>query len=127
MQSNIFAVACVTAAFSGIATWTDRVSAQGLQIDRGTMMSVCGADYFYHCKFIRPGGGRIINCLSEVIDQIDPACAQLVTTGSTCVADMQRFCADASPGEEARACMMENRGQFSAPCQETMAEMQAGQ
>ena len=127
MKRNILVVACMTAVISGFASLPNRVSAQGLQIDRSTMMLICGADYFYHCKFVRPGGGRIINCLSEVIDQIDPACAQLVTTGSTCVADMQRFCADASPGEEARACMMKNREQFSAPCQETMAEMQADQ
>jgi hypothetical protein len=127
MKRKIFVIACISAVFSSFSSYIDRVSAQGLQIDRSTMMSICGADYFYHCKFVRPGGGRIINCLSEVIDQIDPACAQLVTTGSTCVADMQRFCADASPGEEARACMMKNREQFSAPCQETMAEMQADQ
>ncbi len=127
MKRKIFAVACMAAVFSSFASLPDRVSAQLLQIDRSTMMSICGADYFSHCKFVRPGGGRIMACLSDVIDQIDPACAQLVAAGTTCIEDIQRFCADASPGEQARACMMKNREQFSAPCQETMAAMQAGQ
>jgi len=127
MKRNIFVVVCMAALIAGFASLPDRVSAQGLQIDRSTMMSICGADYFYHCKFVRPGGGRIVACLGEVIDQIDPACAQLVAAGSTCVADMQHFCAHASRGDEARACMMDNREQFSAPCQETMAAMQADQ
>ncbi len=96
--------------------------AQAQTIDRATMMAACQGDYFQHCSFVMPGGGRIMNCLNEVIDQISPDCAALVTAGMSCVPDVQEFCADVEPGGgQMQSCLLAHRDQLSGPCAETLA------
>ncbi len=96
---------------------------QAQTMDRTSMMAACRADYFQHCTFVLPGGGRIIACLSDVIDQISPDCAALVSTASTCAPDVRQFCADIEPrGDGIRTCLIANRSKLSGPCAATLAE-----
>jgi len=107
----------VAALISGTA-WV-----QAQTMDRASMMSACRMDYFRHCPAVMPGGGRIIACLGEVIDQISPNCAALVSTASTCAPDVRQFCADIEPrGDGIRNCLIANRERLSEPCAATLAE-----
>ncbi len=38
----------------------------------------CKADYEKYCKQVRPGGGRIIECLSQHLDELTPQCKSVV-------------------------------------------------
>jgi len=44
--------------------------AQAQQLDRASVMAACRADYLQHCTFVMPGGGRIMACLGDAIEQI---------------------------------------------------------
>ena len=80
----------------------------------------CKADAEKLCQGIRPGQGRIANCLIEKKDQVSPGCRQAIAEGERrhpCYADTQRFCKDVKPGEgRVAACMKQNGGQLSAAC-----------
>lgn len=39
----------------------------------------CKADYEKFCEGVVPGGGRIVKCLGEHIDQLSPQCQRIVT------------------------------------------------
>ena len=107
----------VAALISGTA-WV-----QAQTMDRASMMAGCRMDYFRHCPAVMPGGGRIIACLSEVIDQISPECAALVSTASTCAPDVRQFCADVQPGDgRMQTCLIAHRERLSGPCAATLAK-----
>lgn len=38
----------------------------------------CQADYEKYCPTVQQGGGRIIKCLSEHLDQLTPQCKSVV-------------------------------------------------
>jgi Cysteine rich repeat len=38
----------------------------------------CMADFQKYCPGVQPGGGRIIKCLSEHLDQLTPQCKAVV-------------------------------------------------
>jgi hypothetical protein len=40
--------------------------------------SACMGDYETYCKGTRPGGGRIIACLSKSGDKLTPACKKVL-------------------------------------------------
>jgi hypothetical protein len=106
----------LTAAIAGTA----QVQAQTM--DRASMMAACRMDYFRHCPTVMPGGGRIMACLNEVIDQISPGCAALVATGMSCAPDVKEFCADVEPrGDGMRNCLLSYRDELSGPCAAMLA------
>jgi len=102
---------------------TSGAGAQAPLIDRGQMMDACGSDYLGYCVMVRPGDGRIMNCLNEVIDQIEPACARLVRGGLSCMEDSKRLCADVEEGDgRVQSCLLSNHDQLSAPCAEILTQ-----
>jgi len=102
---------------------TSGAGAQAPLIDRGQMMDACGSDYLGYCALVRPGGGRIMNCLNEVIDQIAPACARLVRGGLSCMDDSQRLCAQIEQGDgRVQSCLLSNHDQLSAPCADILTQ-----
>ncbi len=38
----------------------------------------CQADFEKYCPGVQPGGGRVIKCLSEHLDQLTPQCKSVV-------------------------------------------------
>jgi hypothetical protein len=107
-------------ALAALIAGTTQADAQTM--DRASMMSACRADYFQHCSFVLPGGGRIMACLSEVIDQISPSCARLVTAATSCAPDVKEFCGEVEPGGgRMQTCLRARRDELSAPCAEMLA------
>ncbi len=110
----------IALAVAALISGTAQVQAQ--TVDRATIMNACRADYFQHCSFVMPGGGRIMSCLGEVIDQISPGCAELVTAATRCAPDVKEFCSDVEPGNgRMQTCLLAHREELSGPCAETLA------
>jgi hypothetical protein len=111
-----------TTAFAFAALIAGTAQAHAQTMDRASMMSACRGDYFQHCSFVLPGGGRIMACLSEVIDQISPDCAAIVATASSCAPDVKEFCGEVEPGGgRMQTCLRAHQDELSAPCAETLA------
>jgi len=107
-------------ALAALIAGTAQAHAQTM--DRASMMSACRGDYFQHCSFVMPGGGRIMACLGEVIDQISPSCARLVTAATSCAPDVKEFCGEVEPGGgRMQTCLRAHQDALSAPCAETLA------
>lgn len=110
------------AAITALVVSASGAGAQTPVIDRSQMMDACRADYVQHCTFVMPGGGRVMACLSDVIDQISPDCAALVSAATSCAPDVEEFCADVEPGDgRMQACLLAHREHLSGPCAATMA------
>ena len=69
----------VVAMIGATSSWGTIASAQTQvpQEMRSKAMSlaqVCRTDYERHCHDVRPGGGRILGCLSANAEKLSPAC-----------------------------------------------------
>jgi Cysteine rich repeat len=62
--------------------------AQGSQEEQGSpkmrksmhrMQEACGVDIKQFCSAVKPGGGRIVQCLEEHQKEVSPGCNQLLT------------------------------------------------
>lgn len=107
-------------ALAALIAGTAQVQAQTM--DRASMMNACRGDYFQHCSFVMPGGGRIMACLGKVVDQISPDCAALVTAATSCAPDVKQFCSEVEPGGgRMQTCLRAHQDELSAPCAETLA------
>lgn len=42
--------------------------------------AACQADFEKYCPGVQPGGGRIIECLAEHLNELTPACQKVVKT-----------------------------------------------
>ncbi|MCO5065706.1 MAG: cysteine rich repeat-containing protein [Rhizobiaceae bacterium] len=60
-------------ALSGSLSGVGMASAQ-----TAAQQAACKADYQKFCSGVMPGGGRIIKCLNEHIDQLTAQCQQVV-------------------------------------------------
>lgn len=86
-------------------------------IDRQSVMQACIGDYRAHCFGVMPGEGRILQCLAKQLEQLAPACRELVVAGTTCLGDAQRLCNQIEPGEgRIMACLKNNLPNVSADC-----------
>ena len=104
----------------------------------------CKADIEKFCKDVKPGGGRIIDCLKAHESELAADCKiknmQLKgrggaegkggaggkdAKGEPCRADMDKFCKDAKPGEK-MGCMKEHEKDFSEACKARIAERKQG-
>ena len=47
--------------------------------DMTAAREACLADYGKHCSTVVPGGGRIVQCLSQNLHKLTPACRAAVT------------------------------------------------
>jgi len=110
-----------TAALALAALMAGTIQSEAQTIDRASVMKACRADYLQHCSFVMPRG-RIMSCLNEVLDQISPACAALVTAATSCAPDVKEFCADVEPGGgRIQTCLLAHRERLSGPCAKTLA------
>ncbi len=91
----------------------------------------CAADIAKLCKDVKPGGGRLAECLKEHEKEISPACAasiretkrKLKDAHQACADDAQKFCKDVKPGEgRILNCLREHQKDLSPACQATMAQ-----
>jgi hypothetical protein len=103
-------------------------------------MTACRPDKDQFCQGVRPGGGRLVKCLSVHDYELSPQCqtqmtriaaarAQVSALQAACRADAERLC----PGTEGRAgelqaCLQTNEAQLSPECRSVRpgAAMEAG-
>jgi Cysteine rich repeat len=73
----IFTLAAGLAAFAAIAPSVAgaQVSTQ-MRSEAMALMQICRADYDRLCSGVQPGGGRILACLQNHLNQLSTACAQ---------------------------------------------------
>ena len=114
-----FVTACIGIMFIGMDAY-----AQG---QRGP----CAADIAKLCQDVKPGGGRLAECLKEHEKELSPACAasiketkrKLKDAHQACADDVQKFCKDVKPGEgRILNCLREHQKDLSLPCQTAMAQ-----
>jgi len=85
----------------------------------------CADDIEKYCKEIKPGGGRIMNCLKAHETELSPSCKekmcelQGVIKGceQACAGDIAQFCKDVQPGGgRIVKCLREHDKQLSPSC-----------
>lgn len=92
---------------------------------------VCHDDIQKFCKDVKPGAGRVNQCLAQHEAELSAACRdaraqamqRIEKFRQACAADMQKFCKDVKPGGGRVAkCLKANETQLSPACK---AEFQA--
>lgn len=84
---------------------------------------VCAQDVKKFCAGVRPGEGRMLECLRKNTDGLSPDCKPAIAAGRTnipaspCKADIERLCPGVEPGEGRLAeCLRKNAISLSASC-----------
>lgn len=91
----------------------------------------CGEDLQRFCVGVRPGGGRLVQCLSSHTRELSEACGSAVADGGAklrvaCGEDLQRFCAGVQPGGgRLIQCLFSHTREVSAACESRIAAMHA--
>jgi hypothetical protein len=85
----------------------------------------CAEEIAKHCKEVKPGGGRILNCLDEHQKELSDSCRKkleeskkkLMEAQQACTGDMEKFCKDVQPGEgRILRCLREHTHELSSAC-----------
>lgn len=91
----------------------------------------CADDIAKLCKDVKPGGGRLANCLKEHEREVSPACAasiketkrKLRDAHHACADDIQKFCKDVKPGQGRIVnCLRDHQKDLSPTCRATMEQ-----
>jgi Cysteine rich repeat len=91
----------------------------------------CAADIKAQCADVKPGGGKIRDCLKAHSSDLSEGCQEAINSaaavGKACKADVKQFCADVKPGKGAiKDCMKAHAADVSDGCKEAMAKAEAG-
>ena len=88
-------------------------------------VGVCVADIKAKCAEVKPGGGRIKDCVktnaAEFSDPCKARLAQVAEISKVCAADIKENC----PGKE-RSCILKNISNLKDQCKEALAQAVAG-
>ena len=85
----------------------------------------CADDVSKFCKDVKPGGGRIANCLKEHEKDLSPACKKRTEeimmrakeVHKACADDIDKFCKDVQIGKGNIArCLRGHKGELSPEC-----------
>lgn len=88
--------------------------------------SDCAADRERYCASVPTGGGRVVRCLVDNIDQLTQAChvhaaraVAIADAWSACVPDVEEFCSAVVPGRgRVLSCLAGNRDRLSRTCRD---------
>jgi hypothetical protein len=79
--------------------------------------AACMGDYQRFCSDVMVGGGRIVACLSQHLEALNPVCAEAVSLGAQCMPDSRRFCGGISTdGGTLRTCLQEHSAKLTPAC-----------
>jgi hypothetical protein len=99
------------------------VPAAGMAKERS--FGVCLADIKAKCADVKPGGGRIKDCVKTHAADFSDACkarlARVVEISKACTTDVQESC----PGKE-RSCILKSLGNVKDQCKEALGKSVAG-
>lgn len=94
----------------------------------------CAEEIAQYCKEVKPGGGRVLNCLDEHQKELSDTCRRkleeskkrLMEAQQACTGDMEKFCKDVQPGGgRILRCLSEHTQDLSSACRK-ITEMTAG-
>jgi hypothetical protein len=126
----------VLAAALALALSAPRVMAEpdggaGGKVGKDKAFAACKADLDKFCKDVKPGGGRLMNCLKEHEAGLSADCKaareekkEKFLENHPCAADMEKLCKDLK-GKDRAVCMKEHEKDLSAACQAKRAERKA--
>jgi hypothetical protein len=89
----------------------------------------CAEDVAKFCKDVKPGGGRLANCLKAHESELSPACktshdqakARAKGVHEACADDVQKLCKDVKPGEgRIIGCLKDNSDRLSNECRDKL-------
>jgi hypothetical protein len=92
----------------------------------------CADDIAKFCKDVKPGGGRIANCLKEHEKDLSPACTkrneemkmEAKAMHKACADDMDKYCKDVQPGKgNIMRCLMGHKDELSSACRGELGKM----
>jgi len=87
----------------------------------------CAEEIAKYCKEVKPGGGRILNCLNEHQKELSVSCKKkleetkerLMKAQQACAGDMEKFCKDVQPGGgRILKCLRERSQELSSACRQ---------
>ena len=87
----------------------------------------CAEEIAKYCKEVKPGGGRILNCLDEHQKDLSASCKKklkeskkrLMKAQQACTGDMEKFCKDVQPGGgRILKCLRERSQELSSVCRQ---------
>jgi hypothetical protein len=88
-------------------------------------VGVCAADIKAKCAGVKPGGGRIKDCVktnaAEFSDPCKARLARVAEISKACLADVKQNC----DGKD-RSCILKNIGNVKDQCKEAFAQSVAG-
>ncbi len=85
----------------------------------------CKEDRKKFCGDIKPGEGRIYECLVQHLNELSPDCKNRIEKAkkrwdefqSACGSDLQKHCPDVKPGKgKIRSCLAKNKKDLSETC-----------
>ncbi len=85
-------------------------------------LQACRSDAIQHCRSVRPGGGRGIDCLEAHKDQLSTACKAALPLARQCVDEVRKLC-DASGNTDAtavRQCATQHATELSPACRDNL-------
>ena len=89
----------------------------------------CAEEISKYCKEVKPGGGRILDCLNEHQQDLSASCKnkleeakkRLMEAQKACTGDMEKFCKDVQPGGgRILKCLREHTEELSPACREVI-------
>jgi hypothetical protein len=85
---------------------------------RDASMKACRPDFSKLCSGVKPGGGRIAECLKLHEAELAPACKAALDKIGDCGQEVRKICGAASgQGQGAvRECVKTHASEFSATC-----------
>lgn len=96
----------------------------------------CADEIEKFCKDVKPGGGRLLQCLREHGSQLSEACRNKVETTAkqveeaqhACGNDLKKFCAEVAPGGgRLLNCLKQHVKEISPECREKLGAERARQ
>lgn len=110
-KNKVAAILLASMSFVPVST----LSAQN--VDQQAIMRICYSDYQSFCAGVVPGGGRIIRCLADQAEKLNPVCREAVIGGTSCLADAKRLCGDVPVGDgRMMTCLKQNLPNVSPEC-----------
>ena len=90
----------------------------------------CAEDIAKLCPGVKPGGGRIAQCLQGKADQVSAACKarieQAKEVNQACFADAEKFCSDIPPGAgRVAVCVQQHEAELSQACRAHLQQLRA--
>ncbi len=92
-------------------------SVPAIALEANPISQSCRADYGKFCTSVKPGGGRIAECLKQHEAELAPACQSALAKITDCGQQVRQICGTAAPGRDGlRECLNTHAQQLGADC-----------